>query len=209
MKFNYIKLARDMIAAEESVYLAERYLSIRYRQRILKVHIRHLNPERLPWVVLKGHLESDAERAVRRIVDCSNRLVIQRRWLEERMVQACTKARFSAVIAKETTMETLAMIPKSMDRMALVIACSKKGLLIDGHLIPTAWTKGCGLAVIHRTDLARALAAAEYGICIVAFDDHWEAWIDCCPSGVPKNLPKDTKPSHLSFTYYADAETEA
>ncbi|MGE5610140.1 MAG: hypothetical protein ACM359_12870 [Bacillota bacterium] len=209
MKTNFVKLAKDMLAADEAVHLARRYLSVRRRQRILKVHIRHLNPDRLPWEILKGHLESDAERAVRRIPECSNRLVILRRWLEEQMLQACTKARFSAVIAKETTMETLALIPKSMDRMALVIAYSKKGLLIDGKLIPTAWGKGCGLAVIHRTDLARVLAAAEYGICIVAFDDHWEGWIDCTPSGVPKNLPKNAKPTHLSFTYYADAETEA
>jgi hypothetical protein len=206
MRTNFIKLAKGMIAAEESADLARRYLSIRRRHHILKVHIRHLNPEHLPWKVLKGHLESDAEYSTRRIPECGNRLVIQRRWLEDEMLKACTKARFSAVIAKETTMETLALIPKSMDRMALVIAYSKKGLLIDGHLIPTAWGKGCGLAVIHRTDLARVLAAAEYGICIVAFDDHWEAWADATPSGVPKNLPQTTKPSHLSFTYFTEAE---
>lgn len=209
MKINYVKLARDMLAADEAVDLAKRYLSIRRRHRIVKLHIRHLNAARLPWELLNSRLAADAERTVRRIPECANRLVIQRRWLEEQMIQACTKARFSAVIAKETTMETLALIPKSMEHMSLVIACSKKGLLIDGHLIPTAWTKGCGLAVIHRTDLARVLAAAEYGLCIVALDDHWEGWIDCCPSGVPKNLPKHAKPSHLSFTYYVNAESEA
>lgn len=210
MTSDYIKIAEALIESGEQVDLGRRYLSVRRRQQIIEGTIDKIRPAQgMDWFVLARKLEVDPDRAVQRLVECSNRLCILRNHLEAEITKALHKVRFSAIIAKDTTLETLALIPKAVDKMGLIIAYSPEaGLLIDGHAMQTAWGKGRGLAVIHRTDLARLLSIAEYGVTVQAFDDHWEGWVDCTPAGTPKNLPKGMQGQHLRFDYYAAEQEE-
>ncbi len=207
---DYNKIAEAMIESEENAGLARRYLAIRRRQYVIEGNIDNICPAQgLDWFALVRKLEADPDRTIRRLVECSNRLWILRSHLESEIAKALNRVRFSAIIAKDTALETLALIPRAVDKMALVVAYSPEaGLLIDGHAVQTAWGKGRGLAVIHRTDLARLLSMAEYGVTIQALDDHWEGWVDCTPAGTPRNLPKGMQGQHLRFDYYAAEQEE-
>lgn len=180
MHYHYTQLAKALIASDQAVDLARRYLSIHRRQRIVKRALR-----------LRTGKADD------RLAGCDHRLAILRRYLESRLLQTCLTPRFSAVVAKEAALPILAA---SLRNEPLIVAFHPdRGLVLNGQSIPTAWGRGGGLAVIRRSDLLHLLSLARYGICFQAFTGCWVGWVDSTPSGAPKGFQQ--KP--IRFAYHA------
>lgn len=178
MHYNFMRLAKALIAADQVVDLARRYLSIRRRQRVVKRALR-----------------LRTERVDDRLAGCDHRLAILRRYLESRLLQTCLTPRFSAVVAKEAALPMLA----AGDEPLIVAFHPDRGLVLNSQPIPTAWGRGGGLAVIRRGDLLHLLSLARYGICFQAFTGCWVGWVDSTPSGAPKGFQQ--KP--IRFAYHA------